>query len=113
MQPFPHFHWIAIDGKRPNIPENFIREEYVGGKQGPVPVTQQLEQMDVSTISQPIVNKKITQNVIHNISKELQIFLENFEQRFRKEIKISRLSPNPLFQITKELQISKDYLQRS
>jgi len=27
MQSFPHFHWISIDGKRPMIPENFIREE--------------------------------------------------------------------------------------
>ena len=27
MQPFPHFYWFAIEGKRPNIPENFIRNE--------------------------------------------------------------------------------------
>lgn len=27
MQSFPHFHWVSIDGKRPMIPENFIREE--------------------------------------------------------------------------------------
>ena len=27
MKPFPHFHWFAIEGKRPNISENFIREE--------------------------------------------------------------------------------------
>jgi hypothetical protein len=111
MQPFPHFHWVAIDGKRPNIPENFIREEYIGGKtQGPLPVTQMIEQMDISMVSQP--TKKATQQVIHNISKELQIFLENFEQRFRKEIKISRLSPNPLFQLTKELLISNCCLYR-
>lgn len=27
MQPFPHFFWFAIEGKRPNIPENFIRND--------------------------------------------------------------------------------------
>lgn len=27
MQFFPHFHWISIEGKRPLIPENFIRDE--------------------------------------------------------------------------------------
>ena len=27
MQPLPHFYWFAIEGKRPNIPENFIRNE--------------------------------------------------------------------------------------
>jgi hypothetical protein len=50
---------------------------------------------------------KIYMPVIHNISKELQIFLENFEQRFRKEIKISKLNPYPIFSMTKELEISK------
>jgi len=51
--------------------------------------------------------KKIYIPLIHNISKELQIFLENFEQRFRKEIKISKLNPFPIFTMTKELEISK------
>ena len=27
MQPFPHFYWFSIEGKRPNIPENFIRND--------------------------------------------------------------------------------------
>jgi len=27
MQAFPHFHWISLEGKRPLIPENFIRDE--------------------------------------------------------------------------------------
>ena len=27
MQFFPHFHWICLEGKRPLIPENFIRDE--------------------------------------------------------------------------------------
>ena len=27
MQSFPHFHWISLEGKRPLIPENFIRDE--------------------------------------------------------------------------------------
>ena len=49
---------------------------------------------------------KIYTPVIHNISKELQIFLENFEQRFRKEIKISKLNPYPIYTMTKELEIS-------
>lgn len=118
MQPFPHFHWVAIDGKRPNIPENFIREEYIVNKPHSIVTNvSQIENLDVSIISQQQhpqssnTNKKTHQSVIHNISKELQIFLENFEQRFRKEIKISRLSPNPLFKITKELQISLNVIE--
>ena len=108
MQPFPHFHWVAIDGKRPNIPENFIREEFASKVEGFQHVK---ESHDVTQpIQQSVPSKKINQPVIHNISKELQIFLENFEQRFRKEIKISRLSTNPLFTVTKELEISISYL---
>lgn len=52
-------------------------------------------------------SNKISGPLIHNISKELQIFLENFEQRFRKEIKTNKLNPNPNFSMTKELEISK------
>ena len=42
---------------------------------------------------------------------ELQIFLENFEQRFRKEIKTSKLNPNPLFSMSKELEVSLNVIE--
>ena len=115
MQPFPHFHWISIENKRPNIPENFIREEFKN------PVTSNLNNNDLinnDIIMNDLENKdnklsynsdfkkKVVPPVIHSISKELQTFLENFEQRFRKEIKLSKLNPFPLFCLSKELQIS-------
>jgi hypothetical protein len=111
MQPYPHFHWVALDGKRPNIPENFIREDF---KVTPVSedVKMQVEGIQ-SIVQQPNIEKrnaKIIPPVIHNISKELQIFLDNFEQRFRKEIKVSRLSTSDIFTITKELAISNNII---
>jgi hypothetical protein len=117
MQPFPHFHWIALDGKRPNIPENFIRDEFkittsTTGLAATEDVKMQVEgsaPQQNSGLSDKRTAKVIPP-VIHNISKELQIFLENFEQRFRKEIKVSRLSTSGLFSITKELAISNDYV---
>lgn len=115
MQVFPHFHWIAIEGKRPNVPENFIREEHKI-------VTDELEargdEKDYTvTVEQPQAqcgqkNAKVIPTVIHNISKELQIFLENFEQRFRKEVKISRLNPYSLHHMTREMQISLNVMER-
>jgi hypothetical protein len=114
MQPFPHFHWIAIENKRPNIPENFIREEY----KNPALTGLNSSNLNTDIIMTEIENKdnrlavnvdtkkKVVPPVIHNISKELQTFLENFEQRFRKEIKLSKLNPYPLFNLSKEIQIS-------
>jgi len=112
MGVFPHFHWISIDGKRPNIPENYIREE----SKGINPLGQESFQNINKSGSDPNYtsqngNKKVVPPIIHNISKELQIFLENFEQRFRKEIKNSKLNPNPLFTISKELEVSLNVIQ--
>ena len=103
MQVFPHFHWIAIEGKRPNIPENFIREEIinklpieqVNSKDTNFNINQQ-ENLANTNINTQHAKAKVVPPVIHNISKELQIFLENFEQRFRKEIKTSKLHRNGL-----------------
>jgi hypothetical protein len=115
MQPFPHFHWIALDGRRPNIPENFIRDEFrivaqPGNEDSKMQVDGVGTNVNPQTGQQSAAEKKSTKvvpPVIHNISKELQIFLDNFEQRFRKEVKVSRLSSSPIFNITKELEISK------
>lgn len=125
MQPFPHFHWIAIESKRPNIPENFIREEFrnneaisnneinnaanINNKEDVIMA--EIDNKDNKLAAATIINnsdpkKKVVPPVIHSISKELQTFLENFEQRFRKEIKLSKLNPFPLFNLSKELQIS-------
>lgn len=132
MQVFPHFHWVAIEGRRPNIPENFIREEYKieqKEKEGEIiaaeinvnqqiNINTQINQLNMINITtnqkgaqgQPS-QAKVVSPVIHNISKELQIFLENFEQRFRKEIKTSKLNPSPLFTMSKELQISLNVIE--
>ena len=141
MNVIPHFHWIAIEGKRPNIPENFIREEYKT-----IPTNNQLnteasndvkmnEQKGTANINNIELNNsnlilhnnissiegensnllnnvqqkpktKASTPIIHNISKELQIFYENFEDRFLKEIKLSKLNPFPLFSLTKEMEKS-------
>jgi len=126
MQVFPHFHWIAIEGKRPNIPENFIREEHkVSNKEKESRKENGLLQNDVNinlNQDQPINEKpqksatgkslqKVVTPLIHNISKELQIFLENFEQRFRKEIKNLKLNPSTVFTMSKELEISLNVIE--
>jgi hypothetical protein len=111
-----HFHWISIEGKRPNIPENFIREE------SKVILPSVQKEIQSSSHDVPVVNvntstnqtaqkTKIVPLVIHNISKELQIFLENFEQRFRKEIKNVKLCPNTNFIMSKELEISLNVIE--
>jgi hypothetical protein len=130
MQVFPHFHWIAIEGKRPNIPENFIREEIklnleINNKEKEFNLlsssdinlnVQQIGQNNQLNINVNIPNpqnknSKVVPPVIHNISKELQIFLENFEQRFRKEIKVSKLNNFLSFTMSKELQVSLNVIE--
>ncbi len=139
MQIFPHFHWIAIEGKRPNIPENFIREEMVkvshvssvNGVNNTLnginttlntnTISNNNAEIKSDTNAQPIPSQpiqqtpqkgqKVIQPVIHNISKELQIFLENFELRFRKEIKTSKLSNLTFFSVSTELQISLNVIE--
>ena len=122
MQVFPHFHWIAIEGKRPNIPENFIREEHKLSanikeqrkENNLIPFEINVNQPAAVEKTQKISGKsgqKVVPPIIHNISKELQIFLENFEQRFRKEIKNLKLNPNPVFLMSKELQVSLNVIE--
>lgn len=120
MQPFPHFHWFVIDGKRPNIPENFIREEhksvqveYQPTKEllGPDLTAQSVEKQVTSNGNVKQQGNKIIAPVIHNISKELQIFLENFEQRFRKEIKFIHLNPSSNLMLSNEILISLNVIE--
>ena len=114
MQPFPHFYWFAIEGKRPNIPENFIRNENQNNdinnkmerekindniakdlnndKEGMNKINEEIynednkNNKDEIKIEEPKKEEKKINHVIHNISKELQIFFENFKQRFQNEI---------------------------
>lgn len=119
MKPFPHFHWFAIEGKRPNISENFIREEIKEQN-----VDSSIKSKEKKSIDEIKPKENIVQNtnatkvnnipVIHNISKELQIFFDNFIQRFRKEIKINKLNTSSQFlSITKELEVSIDVVRNS
>ena len=112
MQPFPHFYWFAIEGKRPNIPENFIRNENQNidnnnNKMEEEKINDNVSKdsnngEEVNKINEEINNEDNNKNeikieeekkeekkinhVIHNISKELQIFFENFKQRFQNEV---------------------------
>ncbi len=189
MQPFPHFYWFAIDGKRPNIPENFIRNNtniqdkekdkedekdgernrvmrkttgdyFLGLDNSPDNMAKDINKenkinnnnndnnynlrenngMIINNINNNendlindynnnanvnIINtndsstnnsskddiKKIS-HVIHNISKELQIFFENFKQRFTNEVNNNKLnSSNPYLILSKEMQISIDIIK--
>ena len=114
MQPFPHFYWFAIEGKRPNIPENFIRNE--NQAKDPNKIEEEKTNTNINNKKEEEINKINEQNkeqnnqikneieinepkeeekkinhVIHNISKELQIFFENFKQRliYQKNYKFS------------------------
>lgn len=140
MEVFPHFHWLVLDGKRPNIPENFIKETTVTVKhpkeiQNSVPSNtmqkqsislaniqsfidydqnkHQAQQMVMTNSSMGGMNEKVSvvAPIIHNISKELQIFLENFEIRLRKEIKLSKMNINVDKSLTKELNISLNVIR--
>jgi hypothetical protein len=147
MKPFPHFHWFAIEGKRPNISENFIREEIKDFSYLDKITNDPKKPRTIINVEQPhqdiinnlnyvnnpnanIQNSKESNNnnnnpnnndtiprnipVIHNISKELQIFFENFMQRFRKEVKLNLINSNSdTIIISKELEVSIDVVRTS
>lgn len=128
MKPFPHFHWFTIEGKRPNISENFIREEIkdnylsIKTKRNPLTTSSDNQKIQNHNTGQNITNISNNQTnnsnknipVIHNISKELQIFFDNFIQRFRKEIKLNKLISNSQFLSTsKELEVSIEVIRNS
>ena len=158
MQPFPHFFWFAIEGKRPNIPENFIRNDnqnqdiqkirQIQKSQSnflleldpsPDNMAKEVNNTNINNDNnEPINCNKITENnennniiqnnndningfgfdnskeevkkinhVIHNISKELQIFFENFKQRFKNEMNGNKLNNNrPYLYLSKDMQMS-------
>lgn len=121
MNIFPHFHWMVIEGKRPNITENFIKDvnhkEYFDKKKSSFNLNRgdvnnfqigNINQGNSLTINQIQGGIGNNQLILHNISKELQIFMDNFEMRFRKEIKQGKVDENEngLFEISKELVIS-------
>ena len=164
MQSFPHFFWFAIEGKRPNIPENFIRNDNqtqdiqkIKQQQktqsnfllelDPSPDNMAKEPNNMGNINnnideEPMPNKivenpsennnnneqkndsnningfgidsnsngedpKKISHVIHNISKELQIFFENFKQRFKNEMNGNKINNNgPYLYLSKDMQMS-------
>lgn len=141
MSIFPHFHWLVLEGKRPNITENFIKEPSSERFRidNPIEAQQTIELNDdqIEDIGTPNMSNRrhyrlnsintlnnfnqnsnenkperhgVQQAIIHNISKELQIFLDNFELRFRKEIKFSS-KPYSIRSVTKEMQISLNIIK--
>ena len=132
MQPFPHFYWFAIEGKRPNIPENFIRNENQSQENNkmeeePLVNNQQKDDNNANNneetikklneendqennnqneivMEEPKKEEKKISHVIHNISKELQIFFENFKQRFQNEINGN--NNNHYLYLSKDMQMS-------
>ena len=156
MQPFPHFYWFAIEGKRPNIPENFIRNENQNQDIQKIkqksqnnylielePSSENIdkEENNINNINKINNNEsinndnKIIENnennningfglnnnnkeetkkinhVIHNISKELQIFFENFKQRFKNEMNINKINNRPYLYLSKDMQMSIDIIK--
>ena len=129
MQPFPHFYWFAIEGKRPNIPENFIRNENqnieinkiekehltnnqskdIANNEEAINKIKEENNSENNNQNEIKINetkkeeKKIN-HVIHNISKELQIFFENFKQRFQNEINAN--VNNHYLYLSKDMQMS-------
>ena len=76
MKPFPHFHWFAIEGKKPNISENFIREEikdinayHLSIKNTKNKILQSIEQQQIQQ-QEKILNEQIMQsyNIANNIN---------------------------------------------
>ena len=164
MQPFPHFYWFAIEGKRPNIPENFIRNDNQNqdiqkirqqqksqsnflleldpspdnmAKEGNIFNNNNINQNNESLNNKKIIDnndnidinnnndninefglnnsnektKKIS-HIIHNISKELQIFFENFKQRFKNEMNANKLNNNwPYLFISKDMKMSIEIIK--
>lgn len=156
MQPFPHFYWFTIEGKRPNIPENFIRNENQNQdiqkiKQQQKSNNNNLHELEYSSENlakeendrnnnESINNNKINEDnekndsknnningfglnnnikeeakkinhVIHNISKELQIFFENFKQRFKNEMNGNKLNNRPYLYLSKDMQMSIEIIK--
>jgi len=166
MQPFPHFYWFAIEGKRPDIPENFIRNE--NQNQDNQKIKHQKSQNNYLIELEPssennakeendinnnndnnesiknnnsnkinennengnIINQNNDDNingfglnnnnkedmkkinhVIHNISKELQIFFENFKQRFKNEMNGNTINNRPYLYLSKDMQMSIDIIK--
>jgi len=163
MSIFPHFHWISLEGKRPNIAENFIKdkqkkedkkvtfniknEKKEADDDRKLNISNNVTNIKIDTINKNINNYYYNYNnetgklsnysnlnnfksndeanefkptlnsqyntlnlnekshvispVIHNITKELQIFQENFELRFRKEMKKIKLENNKLNNLKK------------
>ena len=165
MQPFPHFYWFSIEGKRPNIPENFIRNDNQNQdiqkiRQEQKSQSNYLLELDPSpdnmakggpysnneinnqNNNDSLNNSKIIGNngnnfdnngdnkngfslnektdeakkinhVIHNISKELQIFFENFKQRFKNEMSGNKLNNNngPYLYLSKDMIMSIEIIK--
>ena len=162
MQPFPHFYWFSIEGKRPNIPENFIRNDNQNHDIQKIRQEQKsqsnfLLELDPSPDNMakndpylndnnnqnndPLNNSKIIENndnnnldnndnkngfslndkneetekinhVIHNISKELQTFFENFKQRFNNEMSGNKLNnTGPYLYLSKDMLMSIEIIK--
>lgn len=104
MSCFPHFHWISIKGIKPNVPENYAkREDGQDFEDNLAKISKVNEPEEITKFADGKERSyRVVNPVIHNISKELQIFVENFEDRFRKEIKVSKLEGFPLSVATSE-----------
>ena len=140
MQPLPHFYWFAIEGKRPNIPENFIRNENQNKDSTKIKIENPYHNDNIQKENENNMNNDETVNkineennneikdennaeneteienskeeekkinhVIHNIPKELQIFFENFKQRFQNEITGNKMNNNQYLSLSKDMQMS-------
>lgn len=133
MKQFGHFHWLIIEGNKPNISENYINSNTViypsmdiDRDTNQLILMNELNLKNNNTVnnankraSNVIVNQKdnsinnykVIPKLRHNISKEIAIFREEFEIIFNQEIKRNLLLKDTVISLMKETEINLVVLQ--
>ena len=100
LKPTVYFHWFNIKGQIPNICANKIKNEIIYSN---------INDCNKEIIQQG--NKKIIQQFSKNLSKELIIFEENFEEIFQRDISENLINNSIFPKISKEMEINLTILQ--
>ena len=95
LKPFVYFHWFNIKGQIPNICANKIKNEIIYSN---------IHDSNKEIIQQG--NKKIIQQFSKNLSKELILFEENFEEIVERDISENLINNTILPKISKEMEIN-------
>ena len=84
MKPIPHFYWFCLNGKRPEIPENFIRKENDILK-NPKAKSQYLMDLDHSpdNMIPQFYSNKVSENKNYLLSEEEVKEAKNEERNYK------------------------------